>query len=299
MSTKPKLGRGLGALIRDESPVTPPPADGGSVIHTVPITSIRPNPLQPRRHFEPEALAGLVESIREHGVLQPLLVRSAANGYELIAGERRLRASQTAGLREIPVIVMAARDDQSLELALVENLQRENLDPIEEAEGYQVLMDRFTMTQEQVAVRVGKARATVANALRLLSLPDEVRLLVSRGALSAGHAKLLSGLPIAEEQVLLARQVVQDNLSVRQLESLIRRRQRTTGRKARVTRDDIPANHLQLLTDKLHQHFGTSVRLYPSRTLANGKKVRGQLVIDYLSNDDLDRILDLLGIRIE
>ena len=299
MSTKPKLGRGLGALIRDESPVTPPPADGGSVIHTVPITSIRPNPLQPRRHFEPEALAGLVESIREHGVLQPLLVRSAANGYELIAGERRLRASQTAGLREIPVIVMAARDDQSLELALVENLQRENLDPIEEAEGYQVLMDRFTMTQEQVAVRVGKARATVANALRLLSLPDEVRLLVSRGALSAGHAKLLSGLPIAEEQVLLARQVVQDNLSVRQLESLIRRRQRTTGRKARVTRDDIPANHLQLLTDKLHQHFGTSVRLYPSRTLANGKKVRGQLVIDYLSTDDLDRILDLLGIRIE
>ena len=299
MATKPKLGRGLGALIRDESPVTPPPAEAGSALHTVPITSIRPNPLQPRRHFEAEALAGLVESIREHGVLQPLLVRSATNGYELIAGERRLRASQTAGLREIPVIVMAARDDQSLELALVENLQRENLDPIEEAEGYQVLMDRFTMTQEQVAVRVGKARATVANALRLLSLPDEVRLLVSRGALSAGHAKLLSGLPIAEEQVLLARQVVQDNLSVRQLESLIRRRQRTTGRKARVTRDDIPANHLQLLTDKLHQHFGTSVRLYPSRTLANGKKVRGQLVIDYLSNDDLDRILDLLGIRIE
>jgi len=298
MALKSKLGRGLSALIRDETPASAAAAEERPQDHFVPVESIRKNPLQPRHRFNPETLAELTQSVREHGVIQPLLVRPVAGGYELVAGERRLRAAGEAGLKEVPVVVIQATDNQSLEMALVENLQREDLNVIEEAEGYQLLGERFAMTQESIAARVGKARATVANALRLLSLPDEVKALITAGTLTPGHAKLLAGLTSPEEQKRLARQIAEDNLTVRQAEKEVR--QHSKPRKtSKTSRDDIPANHIQWLSDKLHSHFGTSIHINSCRTLANGKKIRGQLTIDFFSNEDLDRVLNLLGVNLE
>ncbi|MDD5520123.1 MAG: ParB/RepB/Spo0J family partition protein [Kiritimatiellae bacterium] len=305
MSIKHGLGRGLGALINDGTV----PAGGTPPIGTVskkattgvlkiPIRKIRKNPNQPRRTFPEETMADLTESIKNRGVLQPLLVRTAGDGYELIAGERRLRASAAAGLAEVPAIIMEATDNDSLEIALIENLQRENLNILEEAESYEVLANKFNLTQEQVAVRVGKARATVTNIMRIMSLPVETKQLIASDQLSAGHAKLLAGLEIKQEQILFAQRAVKENLSVRNLEKLIQKARRAP-RKPRATKDDIPSTHISHLSDKLHRHFGTSVRIVPCKTLANGKKVRGTLELDFYSTDDLNRILDLIGITIE
>lgn len=307
---KSGLGRGLGALISEKAPTpapvaaatpaeTPAPApapEGGSM--KVPITSIVPNPLQPRHIFNEEALGDLEASIRQHGVLSPLLVRKAATGYELISGERRLRASTAAGLAEVPVIIIDAPDVRSLEIALVENLQRENLNPIEEAEGYKQLAEQFHLTQEEIAERVGKARASVANAIRILGLPEDVRAMLGRGEIQTGHAKALLGVTIPEEQSLVARRVTRENLSVRKLEALIQRLN-AAPRKPRAVKDDMPDTYATHLCDKLHTHFGTSVRLLPSRTFANGKKAKGSIEIDFYSNDDLSRILDMLGVSAE
>jgi ParB family transcriptional regulator, chromosome partitioning protein len=288
------LGRGLGALIKD----TPPPeavSEGGSGVLQVPIEKIHKSPFQPRQTIAPEALEDLARSIRERGVLQPLLVRRVEDRYELIAGERRLRAAGSAELKEVPVIVMEVSDREALELALIENLQREDLNPVEEAEGYRVLGDKFEMTQEQIAQRVGKARATVANALRLLDLPAKVKQMLAKGDLQSGHAKALLGLEIAKEQEILALRVLKEGLSVRQVEHIVNRLNKPS-KKGRAEKPDIPASHLQYLTDKLHQHFGTNVRITPCRTLSNGKKAKGSIEIDYYSNDDLDRLLVLLGL---
>ncbi len=297
MSAKHGLGRGLSALIRD-TPAPAAPAAGGdpkdSVLR-VDVTRIVPSPWQPRRHFDREALQELAESIKAHGVLEPLLVRKLEDGYELIAGERRLRAAGEAGLTQIPVLVMEATDHQALELALIENLQREDLNVIEEAEGYRVLADKFSLTQDEIAQRVNKARASVANALRLLGLPDEVKKFVTEGLLTSGHAKVLLGLSIPEEQCKLAEHVIRDGLSVRDLERVVARLKRVP-RKKREPADDMPSSHVTYLADKLHQHFGTSVHIQPCRTLGNGRKAKGQLAIDFYSNDDLDRILELLGL---
>jgi ParB family chromosome partitioning protein len=199
----------------------------------------------------------------------------------------------------VPVVITEARDDaDALEIALIENLQREDLNPMEEAEGYQVLAERFSLTQEQIAERVGKARATVTNALRLLSLPETVRQMVIDGRLSAGHAKLLSGLTIAEEQILFAQFVVNEGLSVRNLEKRIQK-SRKAPKRPRVSRSDLPKDHLSYLTDRLHGVFGTSVRIVPSKTYANGKKGKGAIEIDFYSNEELDRILEILGVREE
>ena len=291
MATKHGLGRGIGALIRDGSSSQEPATAGPGVLR-VPVDKIRKNTFQPRQKFEREPLAELIESVKTHGVLQPLLVRPAGKGYELIAGERRLRASGEAGLTEVPVIVVEATDTQALELALVENLQREDLGILEEAEGYQALAHKFDLTQEQIAARVGKARATVTNALRLLSLSEPVKQLIAAGKLSPGHAKVLLGVEIADEQSALAERCVNEGLSVRQLEQLVRKA-RNTPRKARAAKADIPTNHLRHLSETLHTHFGTSVRLTASRTFANGKKGKGSIEIDFYSNDDLDRILNV------
>jgi ParB family chromosome partitioning protein len=245
--------------------------------------------------FAEEALADLTASVREHGILQPLLVRPAGDGYELIAGERRLRAATAAGLDSVPVVVMEATDIGSLEIALIENLQRENLNPIEEAEGYRELADGFSLTQEEIALRVGKARASVANAMRLLSLPDEVRAMLADGRLSTGHAKALMALEIPQEQLLTARRVVDEGLSVRALEKLIRRTASSPLR-PRAAKPDLPAAHIRYLSEKLHSHFGTSIRIQPCKTFANGKKGKGCIEIDFFSNDDLDRVLNLLGL---
>lgn len=294
MASKHGLGRGLGALIKDGTVPEGTPAETAPYL-TVPVTAIRTNPLQPRRAFDADALKELANSIRERGVLQPLLVRKTVTGYELIAGERRLRAAQSVQVTEVPVIVMDAPDVEALELALVENLQREDLNVIEEAEGYQVLAERFGLTQEQIAGHVGKARASVANTVRLLSLPEEIRQHLSNGRLTSGHGKLLVGLEIPAEQLLLARRVIKEGLSVRNLEKIIQKAGRAP-RRPRVTTDDIPASHIRDLSDKLHNHFGTSIRIRSCRTLTNGKKARGAIEIDFYSTDDLDRVLQLLGL---
>jgi ParB family chromosome partitioning protein len=294
------LGRGLGALIQDSvaGSSTGDERPGGGGPMSVPTAAIRENPLQPRHIFGEQALQELTASVRERGILQPLLVRRVEGGYELIAGERRLRAARACGLTAVPVLVHDAPDTESLELALVENLQREDLNILEEAQGYRALADTFGLTQEQIALKVGKARASVANALRLLALPPAVRELVTAGALSAGHAKVLTGVEIPDEQTFFARLAVDESLSVRNLEERIARAHRAP-RKPRAQRSDLPADHLRYLSDRLHERFGTSVRLAPSRTYANGKKGKGRIEIDFYSNDELDRILHILGVHEE
>ena len=289
------LGRGLSALIKDTPSPSTGDADGQGGVTLVPVSQIHKSPWQPRRHFDPDALNDLVSSVRDRGVLQPLLVRKVEDGYQLVAGERRFRAAQEAELKDVPVILMDVSDKEAVEITLIENLQREDLNPIEEAEGYQSLADEFGMTQEQIADRVGKGRATVANALRLLTLPDPVRDMIGENRLSAGHAKVLLGLEIPKEQELLAGRVLKEGLSVRALERIVERL-RKPPRKPRSERVDIPAAHLHHLSDQLHQTLGTSVRLTASKTLSNGKKVPGRIEIDYYSTDDLDRILQILGV---
>ncbi len=289
------LGRGLNALIKD-SPA--PAGDADAVaqgITMIPVSRIHKSPWQPRRHFAPDALSELVSSVHERGVLQPLFVRKKEDGYELIAGERRFRAAQEAELKDVPVIVMDVSDKEAVEITLIENLQREDLNPIEEAEGYQSLADEFGMTQEQIADRVGKGRATITNALRLLALPDTVQAMITENQLSSGHAKVLLGLEIPREQELLAQRVMKEGLSVRSLERIVEK-MRKPPRKPRSERVDIPATHLQHLSDRLHHELGTSVRLTTSKTLGNGKKMPGRIEIDFYSTEDLDRLLHLLGI---
>ena len=295
MAAKHGLGRGLGALIQDT------PVEAASVVpavsegqQKVAVSQIRPNPFQPRRVFVKEALDELVASIREHGVIEPLVVRKTDEGFELIAGERRWRAAQEAGLKQVPVVIRQATDREALELGLIENLQRADLNVIEEAEGYQSLADQFNLTQDEIAKRVSKGRASVANALRILSLPREIKKFVTEGLLSAGHAKVLLGLPVEHEQCRLAERVIKDGLSVRDLERMVEH-SRKIPRKKTPGKEDIPSSHLVFLTDKLHQYFGTSVQIQPCRTTANGRKVKGCVQIDFYTNDDLDRVLDLLG----
>lgn len=289
------LGRGLSALIKDASPETAPVAGDQEGVVRVPTDKIQKSPWQPRKNLTSEALEELTLSVRERGVLQPLLVRRVEDRFELIAGERRFRAAQAAEIREVPVIIMDVSDREALELALIENLQREDLNLIEEAEGYRVLADKFEMTQEQISQRVGKARATVANALRLLDLPDNVKRLVAERRLAPGHAKAILGLDIPKEQELLATRAVEEDLSVRTVERIVHRL--TKGaKKPRAEKADIPESHIKYLSEKLHQHFGTSVRILSCKTLANGKKVKGTVEIDFYSNDDLDRLLVILGL---
>lgn len=297
MSTRPSgLGRGLGALIRDGAAASASaPEAKGPPPNRLPIAIIRKSPWQPRHQFDAESLAELVQSVKERGVLQPLLVRKAAGYYELIAGERRLRAATEAGLTEVPAIVLEVTDREALEIALVENLQRSDLNLIEEAEGYLVLSDKFGLTQDEIAQRVGKARPTVANALRLLALSDGVKRLVAERRLSPGHAKALLGLEIAREQEQLAERVVAEGLSVRAVERLVARLARP-HKKARAQKSDIPPEHLNQLLEQLHQKLGTAVRITPTRTLANGKKTKGRLEIEFYSGDELDRILVILGV---
>src|SRR5215470_14139863 len=210
------LGRGLSALIRDTPPSAIPPAE-----RRVPIAEIRPNPRQPRRYFDEERIAELSESIQHQGILQPLVVRKLDDGYELIIGERRFRAAQSAGLERVPVIIKDVSDAESLEMALVENIQREELTPIEEALAYRQLMEEFHLTQEEVANRVGKSRPVVTNLLRVLNLPEEIKDEVDRGHISVGHARALLGLETPEQQLEMARKIMRQGLSVRETETLV------------------------------------------------------------------------------
>jgi ParB family chromosome partitioning protein len=286
------LGKGLGALIGGASAAASAavPVAAGERITSVALDSIVPSPFQPRRDFEPGQLEELAASIRESGVLQPLIVRLVSGKYELIAGERRWRAARLAGLAEVPVIIRPAGDLEAMELALVENLQRADLNPVEEAEGYARLMETFQLTQEQVAQKVGKSRATVANALRLRGLAPESRALLQAGKISAGHAKALLGLNNAAQQESVARLVVRDDLSVRATEKLVA--SLLNPRPARAKKGKAGSADWRDLEQRLQRSLGTKVKLV-------GTASKGQIEVQYFSEAELDRLLGQLGVRLD
>jgi len=296
---KSALGKGLGALIGTPRPVARTEADTApnEKIRTVALASITPSPLQPRKEFERDALLELVESIRQHGIIQPLIVRSRGDDFELIAGERRWRASQMLGLSEVPVIVRDSDDRTVLELMLIENLQRENLNAIEEAQGYDELVEKFHLTQEEVAVKVGKSRTAVANALRLLRLAPEIQTYVRDGRLSVGHAKVILSLNSEDEQMLAARRIVKAGLSVRQTEELISHFQNRPvadlrGRAGLVKGALMRDAHVADLESKLQERFGTKVSL-------RYRQGKGALEVKFFNDDDLERILQIMGLELE
>jgi ParB family transcriptional regulator, chromosome partitioning protein len=282
------LGKGIGALIPAASrPSEPPPPTGvpAGSIRSLPVSSIDTNPRQPRTHFDEDSLADLVRSVAERGVIQPILVRALGNGrFELIAGERRLRAARQAGLSEIPALVKEASDDESLVLAIVENVQRADLGPLEEAHAYRALIEEFSLRQEDVARRVGKSRPAIANSLRLLQLPQSVQAELAAGRLSAGHARALLSLDSDRARETLAREIVQRQLSVRDAEKAAGAAQAKAKPKAAATHDA----DVRRLESELSRALGTKVSIHP------GKSGAGHLQIDYFSDSDLSRVADLL-----
>jgi ParB family chromosome partitioning protein len=307
---KPALGRGLGALLggapaaakppQPAAPATISPAnpvpeiDVRERVQRVPLDRVRPCPFQPRKEFTAEALRELADSIREQGIVQPLIVRERNGHFELIAGERRWRAAQIVNLPEVPVIVREADDRAVLELALIENLQRENLNPIEEAAGYSQLIGQFQLTQEEVATKVGKSRAVVANALRILKLPLALQDYIRGGRLSVGHAKVILGLGDEKQQELAAERIIKEGLNVRQTEGLITKLQArgtVSGKPGTITPLTQDA-HVADLENRIRERLGTKVHLRYSQ----GK---GALEISFFSDDDLERVLQILGISAE
>ncbi len=283
MAAQKGLGRGLGALLGDLNPL---PEDAGSP-RTLPIQKIEPNPNQPRRRFEEEELLALSDSIAQHGLIQPLAVRAMDGGYyQIIAGERRWRAARMAGLSEVPVVVLEADDRTVMELALVENLQREDLNPIEQAQGLQSLIRDYGLTQEQAAERIGCSRPAVANSLRLLALPDEVQKLVEQGALSAGHARAVLSLKTAKQQKAAARQIVDEQLSVRQAEQLCRRLAKA-DESAPPKKAQPAVDYIAECEKTLTHRLGRSVRI------VNGAR-RGRFELEFYGADDLQRLYEAL-----
>ena len=307
---KPALGRGLGALLGGNLPVTPsatvaaspqpavpvpaPAPDNRERVLRVPLHKVRPSALQPRKEFSDEALRELADSIREQGIVQPLIVRERNGFFELIAGERRWRASQLIQLPEVPVIIREADDRTVLELALIENLQRENLNALEEAQGYAQLAEQFQLTQEEIALKVGKSRASVANATRLLKLPVTVQKFVREGRISVGHAKVILGLTDEKNQTLAAERVIKEGLNVRQTEGLIAKLQSRGSRVAAAKPETVAAPgsdpHVADVEAKLREVFATKVQL----RYALGK---GAVEITFYSDAELERILQILGVR--
>ena len=289
------LGRGLDSLISSNTKIYDQSSENlQNNVSEIVISEIIPSPWQPRKIFDEEALNDLVLSIKEHGVLQPLVVRKINDKYELVAGERRWRAAQLASLKKVPIVLIEVDDKKALEIALVENLQREDLNPIEEAKGYALLKETFNLTQEQVSERVGKGRTTITNALRLLDLSDFIQEKVSLNILSVGHAKVLLKINDLSQQNDIAQNVIRENLSVRALEKIVRRLG-LPPKKKRAEKADIPSEYLKSLTENLHKYLGSSVKIIPSRTLTNGKKIKGSVQIDYYDNEELDRMLQIIG----
>ncbi len=292
---KKALGKGLSALIPDsymkeiKLPQASASTGASSGFQMIPIDAVRPNHDQPRREFVPEKIEELAASIKEKGILQPVVVKKTGdNSYELVCGERRFRAALLCGLNEIPAVIKDVANEQFLEWALIENIQREDLSAIEEAQAYRRLAEERMLSQDEIAKRVGKNRTTVTNTLRLLRLPEEVLGYIADGRLSAGHARALLGLLTPEHQRQMARRIVQENLSVRQVETIVNRSnsQKRRAKSARHLRPEIVD-----LENRLSQHFGTHVRIYPRK---NQKE--GRIEIQYFSLDDLDRILHRTGI---
>jgi len=296
MTAKQKgLGRGLDSLISSNTKIYDQSSENlQNNVSEIVISEIVPSPWQPRKIFDEEPLNDLVLSIKEHGILQPLVVRKTNDKYELVAGERRWRAAQLASLKKVPIVLIEVDDKKALEIALVENLQREDLNPIEEARGYALLKETFNLTQEQVSERVGKGRTTITNALRLLDLSDFIQEKVSLNILSVGHAKVLLKINDLSQQNDIAQNVIKENLSVRALEKIVRRLG-LPPKKKRAEKVDIPNEYLKSLTENLHKYLGSSVKIIPSKTLTNGKKIKGSVQIDYYDNDELDRMLQIIG----
>ena len=291
---KVALGKGLGALINPRVASPTPAAESGERVQKISLSQIIPTPLQPRTEFRGERLQELIDSIRIHGIIQPLIVRKSGDKFELIAGERRWRAAKEVGLTEASIIVREASDQEVLELALIENLQREDLNPIEEAVAFARLAKEFGLKQEEIAQKVGKSRAAVANSMRLLELAPQVQSWLTQGRVSVGHAKVLLSLKSHDEQILIAELVLKGSLTVRAAEKLIAKHFASQGVKrnsrgnSSVKQSLSPA--LLHLQNRLQQHFATHVSLQHTDK-------RGQIEIDYYGPDDLQRILKLLGLQ--
>jgi ParB family chromosome partitioning protein len=289
---KTALGKGLGALIGTRptlAPLSDVDVPEKESVHEVSLGSIGPSPLQPRKDFARDALQELIDSIRQHGIIQPLIVRQVGGRFELIAGERRWRAAQEVGLSQVPVIIRQASDLEVLELSLIENLQRADLNPIEEAQGYARLAGEFGMRQEDIAQKVARSRAAVANALRLLDLHPQIQTWITQNLLSIGHAKVLLGLKSHEEQLLTAETVLRRNATVRDTERLVAR-QLGIGRPRRKQAESGASSAAIVdLQNRLQQHLGTHV------TIHHGEK-RGKIEIEYYGNDDLERVMTAIGL---
>jgi ParB family chromosome partitioning protein len=282
-ATKPRLGRGLNALLGDSG--------NGGPVGRLSVGRIQFNPHQPRKRFDGDELQSLTQSIKTHGVLQPLVVRAAKDGFQLIAGERRLRAAQAAGLAEVPVHIVEFNDQQVFEAALVENIQRSDLNPIEKAQGFKEYLDTFKMTQEQLGTKLGLDRSSISNLLGLLNLPKEVQEAVRLGQITLGHAKVLKGIAEAERQVALCKETILKNYSVHALELLVKQQRNDEGEapEPATTRETVEKTaHVKGLEDELRQRLAVKVEI---RVKA---KDRGQIVIAFDSNDDFERILDAL-----
>ncbi len=287
------LGRGIEALFEENDFNA---ISDNETVQDVKLSLIRPNPYQPRRTFDQKALRELASSIQESGVFQPIILRQPdpkLKRYELIAGERRFRASKLAKQTTIPAIIRTMSDEKMMEVAVLENLQREDLTPLEEAQAYQTLMDKLSLTQAQVAERLGKSRPYIANYLRLLGLPNEIKELVSAGKLSMGQARTLLGLKDRKQLVKLAKQAVEKNLTVRQLEELVSQMNGTAEKKRAKRRQRNPA-YVREAESQLQNKFGTKVAVAPSR-----KKNAGKIEIPYTSADDFNRILEVLNISLD
>lgn len=285
MAAKPRgLGKGLNAIVGAD--IVSEVIDRPRAVE-VPLDRLSPNPFQPRRSFDEEGLQQLAESIRLHGVLQPIVVRPSEEGYQLIAGERRWRAAQIAGLRRIPAIVKELDDSSMVQVALIENIQREDLNPIEEASAYRRLMDEFNMTQEQLSSAIGRSRPAIANAVRLLNLPTEIQKAVEDRKLSEGHARCLLSIPDQGDQLKVAAQIIANGLNVRQTEELVKGIMRNVSRETTRKRTPEEDPDAVRLTQRLGERLGTRVKL-------NGSAARGRLEIEYYSTEDLDRILEII-----
>ena len=294
---KQALGKGLGALIKKsatpaatETSVT---AEDFKRVRDVPLDQVVPSPLQPRNQFMESPLDDLMESIRQHGIIQPLIVRSVDGKLELIAGERRWRASKKLGLTTVPVIEREASDRDVLEMALIENLQREDLNPMEEAAGYVRLADEFSLKQDEIAARVGKSRASIANAMRLLGLHLDIQMLVAQARLTVGHAKAILAIKDNATQLLIADQIIRRQLTVRATEKLAQSflngdlQESGEPKKAAITREvDI---HVRALTNRLREHLATHVAIQHSSK-------KGKIEIEYYGDDDLQRLIELIGL---
>ncbi|PRR90062.1 ParB/RepB/Spo0J family partition protein [Bacillus sp. NMCN1] len=276
------LGKGINALFNNVD-------SNEETVEEIKLKDLRPNPYQPRKTFDNDALSDLKESIQQHGVLQPIIVRKSIKGYDIVAGERRFRAAQQAGLTTIPAIVREFSETLMREIALLENLQREDLSPLEEAEAYASLLDHLSVTQEELAKRLGKSRPHIANHLRLLTLPDEVQKLIADGTLSMGHGRTLLSLKNKNKLAPLVKKIVDEGLNVRQVEKLVQQLNENVPRETK--KKEAPKDRMLKERESfLQNYFGTSV------TIKKQKK-KGKIEIEFLSNEDLERILELLSTR--